>query len=115
MNIMSKFKQLMMILAVITISGCYTAKLEIPKKYDIYVSNVKEEDIFDYVKYMAKQSYYTTHKVLTISKDYAEISYTSRLAPEMVYIKTQQFFGPSYRVKLNSNVIKVGLSINENN
>lgn len=98
---------------VLFLSGCYTATLETPKKYDIYLTNIDEEDVFDYAKYMAKQSYYTTHKVLVINKDYAEISYTSKLAPEMVFQKTQKFFGYAYPVKLNSNVIKVEGTANE--
>ena len=95
------------------LSGCYTSTLEIPKKYDVYLSNINEEDVFDYTKYMVKQSYYTTHKVLVVNKDYAEISYTSRLAPEIVLKKTQDFFGYDYSVKLNSNVIKVERKANE--
>ena len=66
------------------LSGCYTATLEAPKKYDIYLSNIDEEDVFDYAKYMAKQSYYTSHKVLVINKDYAEISYTLIIRTAMI-------------------------------
>lgn len=95
------------------LTGCYTATLETPKKYDIYLSNIGEENVFDYAKYMAKQSHYKSHKVLVINKDYAEISYTSELAPEMIFQKTQKFFGYAYPVKLNSNVIKVEGKANE--
>lgn len=89
------------------VAACYTATLEMPKKYDIYLSDINEQSIFEYTEFMSKQSYYESHKVLVISKNNSEISYTSKLAPEIIYKKTQEFFGDKYLVKLNSNVIKV--------
>lgn len=95
------------------LSGCYTATLNAPKKYDIYIVDAPQNVVLDYVKFMADQSHYDSHKTLVINKGYAEISYTSKLAPEVILQKTQDFFGYGYLFKLNSNVIKVEAASHE--
>lgn len=97
---------LMPILAFI-LSSCSLTALDSPKKYDIFVTGAGEERVLDYVKYMTKQKHYEAHKLLSLNNIYSEVSYTSYLAPEVVYSKTSEFFGGGYKIKLNSNVINV--------
>ena len=97
----------------IVLASCKSVPSDSLRKYDIYISNAPEQDVITYVNLMTKLDYYEAHKLLVLNKNYAEISYTSEMAPEMIVQETRNYFGDGYIVKLNSNVIKVEGAQNE--
>lgn len=97
----------------IMLVSCKSVPSDSLRKYDIYISDVPEQEVITYVNLMTKLDYYEAHKLLVLNKNYAEISYTSEMAPEMIVQKTKNYFGDGYTIKLNSNVIKVERLRNE--
>ena len=97
---------LSLIIAILT-TACSTAKLETPKKYDIYLYDVCRPVVLVYVDFLKKQRHYQSHKVLSLNKDDADISYTSYIYQEDLLKATYKFFGNQTDIKLNSNVLKI--------
>ena len=100
-------KTLLNVALILSLTACYTAKLEKPQKYDIYLYDICKPKVVEYIDLLKEQPHYQTHKTLSVNDDYADFTYTSYMYPEDLLAVTYKFFGDNINVKLNSNVLKI--------
>lgn len=110
MKLVFFIKKICILAIFIVLSACSNQnqiKQNLPVRYELYLFNINQDTVIKYIDFISSDANYQSHKLLSMTRDYAELIYTTKATSESIYKNAQSFFGESYQVTVSSNVFKI--------